>query len=104
MSLEIEATRLSAGVPMAEVTRRRTGDLLRTLFGILMARPEGMLAREALAELRQRVSLTEYEKGTYESGGLRFDNIIRFATVDTVKAGWLLKHKGRWQVTEEGRA
>jgi restriction system protein len=28
---------------------------------------------------------------------------VRFATVDTVKAGWLLKAKGRWYITEEGR-
>ena len=28
---------------------------------------------------------------------------MRFATVDLVKAGWLIKDKGRWMVTEEGR-
>lgn len=33
---------------MAEVTRRRTGELLRELFHILMADPEGVRASAAL--------------------------------------------------------
>lgn len=88
---------------MAEVTRRRTGEHLRTLFQILMAYPEGMPARDALAELVSRVELTDYEAGSYESGGRRFEKIVRFATVDCVKAGWLQKQKGRWSITEEGK-
>lgn len=47
--------------------------------------------------------LTEYEAGTYKNGARRFEIVIRWATVDLVKAGWLLKHKGTWSITEEGR-
>ena len=47
--------------------------------------------------------LTEYEAGAYSSGGRRFEIIIRWATVDLVKAGWLQKHKGIWSVTETGK-
>ncbi len=36
-------------------------------------------------------------------GGRRFEKIVRFATVDTVKAGWLIKTKGQWTITEAGR-
>jgi restriction system protein len=89
---------------MADVTRKRTSELLRKLFGILMEHPDGMRAKDALARLESKVQLTPYEAGTYEGGGRRFDKIVRFATVDTVKAGWLLKVKGRWTVTDEGRA
>lgn len=88
---------------MPEVTRRRTGELLRKLFEILMAQPDGMQARDALEELKQQVELTEYESGFYDSGSQRFIKIVRFATVDCVKAGWLLKQKGKWSITEEGR-
>src|SRR4026207_1358733 len=88
---------------MAEVTRRRTGEHLRMLFGILETHPDGMQAREALSALAARMQLTPYEQGTYESGGRRFEKIVRFATVDCVKAGWLQKQKGRWSTTEEGR-
>jgi restriction system protein len=87
---------------MAEITRRRIGELLRKLFEILLAQPQGMQARDAITALKDQVTLTEYEKGTYESGGLRVDKFVRFATVDCVKAGWLVKQKGRWLLTEEG--
>jgi restriction system protein len=89
---------------MAEITRRRTGELLRTLFELLAKYPDGLQARDALAQLGTAVELSEYEAGVFESGGRRFDKIVRFATVDCVKAGWLLKQKGRWFVTDEGRA
>lgn len=89
---------------MPEVTRRRTGELVRKLFEILMSHPDGVQAREALNQLRAQVQLSDYEKGAYESGANRFDQIVRFATVDCVKAGWFQKHKSRWSVTEEGRA
>jgi restriction system protein len=87
---------------MPEITRHRTGEMLRALFELLMPVPEGMQAREALAALENRLTLSEYEKGEYASGGKRFDKIVRFATVDLVKAGWLYKEKGRWTVTDEG--
>jgi restriction system protein len=29
--------------------------------------------------------------------------MIRFATIGPVKAGWLIKEKGKWFLTEEGR-
>ncbi len=88
---------------MPEVTRRRNGELLRGLFQILLEYPEGLPARDALARLRAKVEPTEYEKGRFESGAPRFDQIVRFATVDASKAGWLLKQKGQWTVTDQGR-
>lgn len=88
---------------MAEITRRRTGELLRELFNILMAAPEGLRASDALQALSERVTLTKYESESYDSGGRRFDKIVRFATVDCVKAGWLVKNKGIWTITDEGR-
>jgi len=87
---------------MPEVTRRRTGELLRKLFEILRAAPDGLQAKDALSALEGVVTLTEYESGDYEAGGRRFDKIVRFATVDCVKAGWMLKNKGRWTLTETG--
>lgn len=87
---------------MPEVTRKRTGELLRTLFAILLENPDGMQAKDALAAVRLKVKLTPYEAGDYTTGGIRVDKIMRFATVDCVKAGWLVKKKGMWSVTSEG--
>lgn len=89
---------------MAEVTRRRTGELVRTLFQILLSEPEGIQAKDALQRLEKSVTLTSYEAGPFPSGDRRFEKIVRFATVDCVKAGWMIKHRGRWQVTEDGKA
>jgi restriction system protein len=88
---------------MPEITRRRTGEFLRNLFELLLKHPDGMQARDALDALEARLSLTDYENGTYESGGRRFEKFVRFATIDCVKAGWLQKSKGRWSVTEAGK-
>ena len=88
---------------MAEVTRRRTGEFMRNLFKILMPLPEGMQAKDALAALAKTVTLTDYESGSYPTGGRRFEKIVRFATVDCVKAGWLQKVKGRWFITDAGQ-
>ncbi len=88
---------------MAEITRRRTGELLRKLFEILLKHPEGLQARDALAAVRSGIPLSDFEKSMYESGGMRFEKIVRFATIDCVKAGWLLKHKGLWSLTEQGK-
>lgn len=89
---------------MAEITIQRTGELLRKLFDILLSHPEGTRAQDALSALQMGVQLTEYEKGEFASGGgLRFEKIVRFATIDLVKAGWMVKDKGRWSVTEEGK-
>jgi len=57
-----------------------------------------------LKRLATSTELTPYEQGSYAStGGRRFEKIVRFATVDCVKAGWLLKNKGVWSITDAGK-
>lgn len=91
---------------MAEITSRRSGDLLRVLFEILKEHPDGIQARDALAELDRRVQLTEFESGSFPGspGQRRFEKLVRFYTINTVKAGWMTKQKGRWFITDEGRS
>ena len=86
---------------MALITVQRTGELIQALFRILEKEPDGMKAKEALAALAKKISLTEYEAGSYASGR-RFEKIVRFATVDTVRAGWLIKDGGMWTLTSMG--
>lgn len=74
---------------MPEITIPRTGAHLRKLFEILLANPEGLRAREVIKQLTASVKLTPYEAGSYEDGTPRFDRIVRFATIDYVRAGWL---------------
>lgn len=88
---------------MSNISYQRTGTFLRTLFQILLKESEPLKARDALDKLAAQVEMSEYEKGSYGSGVQRFDQIVRFATVDCAKAGWLVKNKGYWSVTDLGK-
>lgn len=89
---------------MAEITRRRTGELLRGVFEILMPHSDGLPGAQCLVALEKRVPPTPFEEGNFPSGGRRYEKIVRFATVDAVKAGWLMKVHGKWILLDEGRA
>jgi len=82
----------------------RVGELLMQLFHILQENPDGIPANQALRRLESAVTLTPFENSRYEGGSRRFEKIVRFATVSCVKAGWMLKVKGVWFITEEGSA
>ncbi|HEY0970897.1 MAG TPA: restriction endonuclease [Gemmatimonadales bacterium] len=90
---------------MAEVPYSRIGELLRGLFEVLMEHPDGLPARQAIAATEQRVPATPYEQTTLPTNGeRRYENILRWMTVDCVKAGWIIKAHGRWSITDDGRA
>jgi restriction system protein len=90
---------------MAEITRCRVGELQRGVIKILQDHPDGLPAKEVLQRLEQVVPPTEFEKSDYPKrpGVRRFEKMARFATIGPVKAGWIVKVKGRWYVTEEGK-
>lgn len=90
---------------MAEITRRRAGELVRKVFEILIQHPDGLPAKTVLDLLEKSVSLTEFEKSVYpnQPNIRRFTKIVRFGTITTVKAGWLVKTKGTWAVTDQGK-
>ena len=90
---------------MADTSRARTGKFVQVLFKFLLEHPDGVSAKQALDHVAGMVRLTEYELGEYESGGgRRFDKILRFATIDCVKAGWMQKERGTWFITSDGIA
>jgi restriction system protein len=83
------------------------GELVKGVFAILLDGPdEGLPAAQVLRLLAERVPPTEFERGYYESSPntRRFEKVARFATINSVKAGWLIKNKGQWSLTPEGRA
>ena len=88
---------------MTENSTSRKALYLRKLFEILAAHPDGIQAKEALAKLEERVTLTDHERGRLESGAQRFEKAVRFTSIPAVKAGWLVKTKGIWFVTEAGQ-
>lgn len=90
---------------MAEITRERAGQIVRAAFGVLLNHPDGLQVRPLIEEVKKVLPLTSYEQGSYQNspGVLRFDKIIRFTTIQSVKAGWLVKAKGVWTLTDASR-
>ena len=90
---------------MAEITRRRKGELVRGVFKILIANPDGLQAKKVIQQLENIVSPTEFENSTYpdKPNVRRYEKIVRFSTITAVKAGWLVKEKGIWNITELGK-
>ena len=90
---------------MAEITRKRVGELQRGVFKVLLEHPDGLPAKEVIQRLEKVVALTPFEQSDYPNrpNVRRFDKMVRFATIAPVKAGWLVKSKGRWSLTEEGK-
>src|SRR4051812_8950998 len=91
---------------MADITRRRQGEILGAVFEALRDAPDGMEAKDVVEKVEERLSLTPFEASTYPNrpGVRRFPKIVRFTTINAVKAGWLVKDKGTWTLTETGSA
>lgn len=90
---------------MSNISRHRVGELQRGVFKILLDHPEGLPAKEIISRMPQLVPPTDFEKNDYPKhpGIQRYPKMIRFATIGPVKAGWLIKEKGKWYLTEEGK-
>lgn len=90
---------------MPEITRRRTGELVRGVFQVLQPHADGLPAKEVLIRIAAIVPPTEFEAQTYPKHPdvRRYEKTIRFSTIPAVKAGWLIKDKGQWIVSDEGR-
>lgn len=64
-----------------------------------------MRAADVLRSVEERVNPTPFENGRYERNPnvRRYEKIVRFSTIASVKAGWLVKENGVWSLTDEGR-
>jgi restriction system protein len=78
---------------------------MRGVLEILFPHVDGLPAKDVLEKLPQLVPPTAFEETTYptQPNVRRYERIVRFSTIGPVKAGWLIKNKGTWSLTEEGR-
>ncbi|MBI5950791.1 MAG: restriction endonuclease [Chloroflexi bacterium] len=89
---------------MTNITVKRAGELLRSVFEILWDKPDGLPAREILLHIPHVTKLTD-EELKYSPGTNipRYEKIIRIATIPIVQVGWLEKDgKGHWRITQDG--
>ena len=90
---------------MAKATRKRQGEVLRGVFEVLWGQPDGLPAKEVIRRVEELVPPTEFEDTRYEKhpNFRRYDKMVRFRSIGAVKAGWLVKNKGQWSLTEAGK-
>jgi restriction system protein len=89
---------------LAEISAQRWGEYKKTVLEILVGNPDGAQVNDLFVELEKRMPSTDFENAAYESSGKRRRPfIVRFATIGLVKAGWLIKDRGFWRITDEGR-
>lgn len=89
---------------MARFPTERAGEILRSVMAVLSEHPDGMKASDVIRTVEDRVGVTDFEAADYPStpGTRRFEKLVRFGTIAPVKAGWIIKSKGTWQLTEDG--
>lgn len=89
---------------MAQIGKERWGQYKKNVLSILCDHPEGLHWKVLFAELDNIMPPNEFENDSYESSGQRRrPYIVRFSTIALVRAGWLIKDKGHWSITQEGR-
>src|SRR5262249_28009958 len=78
----------------------------RGVFETLMDKPDGLPAQEVLRAVEAIVPPTPFEQESYAKrpGVRRYPKHVRFASISPVKAGWLVKDKGLWSLTDDGRS
>lgn len=89
----------------ASGSARRQGEILAGVLRVLSNSPDPVAARVVIKRVEETVPPTEIEKSDYPKhpGLRRWDKIVRFYTIGAVKAGWIVKSKGQWNITDEGR-
>ena len=89
---------------MSEIARRRIGEFLRIVFVRLWHESAGLPVGEIMAHIPEATQLSEFERDISPASHMpRYEKAIRLATSPYVKAGWLVKGKGRWLLTEDGK-
>jgi restriction system protein len=89
---------------MNEIAPQRISEFLRAVFLRLWQEDAGLPVADVLAHIPQAIQLTDTEKADFPPTHTpRYARVIRLATRPYVKAGWLVKSKGRWFLTDEGK-
>lgn len=81
----------------------RVGELMKAVLEELIAQGGSARGTDVLTAIEKRFTFSPVEMEMYSNGRPRWETNIRFYTTNCVKAEWLHKSKGTWQITPEGR-
>lgn len=86
-------------------SKQLAAKLIHATIKILHAKGGEASSKDVIDEIERTVQLDEWAKSTYEKTGyVRWKSILHFYTIDLIKAGFLVKKKGTWYLTNEGDA
>lgn len=84
-------------------SKRSAAKTMFAAFKILKEAGGHLSGKEVIGKIRDTVELTDWEKEIYQKTGyVRWESMLHFYTIDSIKAGFLRKNKGIWYLTEEG--
>lgn len=90
---------------MAEITLKRTAEYLRVVIDVLWTKPDGLPAGEILSRVKTTLSPMvdelQYIPGTHIP---RYEQITRLAVNPLVAAGWFIKSRERWYLSDDGKS
>src|SRR5688572_29569355 len=90
---------------MAEITLKRTAEFLRVVIDLLWSKPDGLPAGEIFQKIRIVLPLMGDELDYLPSTNIpRYEQLTRQAVDPLVEAGWFIKNKERWYLTDDGKA
>jgi len=75
---------------------------LRAAMTILKKNGGEMTSRQLMEQVGNEIDFSDWEKETTSRGGIRWQNIYHFTSVDYVRAGFIIKKNGSWYLTPEG--
>ncbi|MDH3890045.1 MAG: Mrr restriction system protein [candidate division Zixibacteria bacterium] len=77
--------------------------LIHAALSVLCENDRELKSRQVLAEVENQMDLDDWAKERYQkSGYIRWQSILHFYSIGCVKAGFIVKKKGVWYLTDEG--
>lgn len=91
--------------PKKQTTKDRAALFIKAALEALHAAGGSLPLREVKAAVAAKIEFTPDDLKVYEKTGyVRWESILHFYSIDCVKAGFILKHRGQWHLTPEGEA
>jgi restriction system protein len=87
----------------AKIPIERVGEVMKIVLTELRNAGGEAKLKDLFERSEPKLKLSEYEKAVHEkSGYIRWRSVVHFYSIDCVKAGYLQKASGRWNLTPEG--
>lgn len=85
-------------------SKRLATKLMHEVLTLLNENGGEMRSADIETGIEKRLAFDEWESQPYKDGGSRWLSCMHFYSIDFVKAGYIVKNKGRWFLSDEGKA